>query len=459
MEKLYLSLPNRIQNLIISVFNWRMYRVRMGGAYKQYRAHFKKMNTASRAELESDNDARLKKLLLHCLQNCDYYKNLVPIEQAKKMKGMELLKEFPIISKETLRQNIEKFQPTDLKKTVAAKTGGTTGKSLTVYFTPENMQERFAMLDNFRSLYGYELGQKTAWFSGKNILNNRDLKARRFWKTDYLYRVRYYSTFHVHQEYLEHYLQDLNRFQPLFLVGFPSVLLEIARYGERNDIRYEGTIKAIFPTAESITEDSRAVLEGFFNAPVVDQYASSEGAPFIFECQQGHLHLELQSGVFEVLNEADIPSAEGRMVVTSFTTYGTPLVRYDIGDRIELSDQVCDCGNNNPIAARILGRIDDFIYSPERGKINLGNISNTLKGVKNVIRFQVQQHELNQLQILMVVAEAKYTKESEAVFMQNWRDRVGEQMKIELKYVQEIPNAKSGKYRMVINTIKDQLDQ
>ena len=38
-----------------------------------------------------------------------------------------------------------------------------------------------------------------------------------------------------------------------------------------------------------------------------NQYASSEGAPFIIECKEGNLHLELQSGVFEVLDENDKP--------------------------------------------------------------------------------------------------------------------------------------------------------
>lgn len=40
-------------------------------------------------------------------------------------------------------------------------------------------------------------------------------------------------------------------------------------------------------------------------------------------------------------------------------------------------------------------------------------------------------------------------------FLQNWRDRVGNNMEIELNYVEDIPVEKSGKFRLVKNNIKD----
>ncbi len=113
--------------------------------------------------------------------------------------------------------------------------------------------------------------------------------------------------------------------------------------------------------------------------------------------------MELQSGVFEVLDTNDKPTKRGRLVLTSFTTYGTPLIRYDIGDEIEFMEGYVTCGNNNPLVKQILGSIDDYIFSHENGKINLGNISNTLKDAKGVIKFQVVQDELNAIVVLTVV--------------------------------------------------------
>jgi phenylacetate-CoA ligase len=244
-------------------------------------------------------------------------------------------------------------------------------------------------------------------------------------------------------------------FKPEYMVGFPSSMIEIAKYGITNHIEFpDNQIKAIFPTAETVTEEVRDILESYFKTDVYDQYASSEGAPFIFECEQHHLHLELQSGIFEVLDKNNQPAQSGKLVVTSFTTHGTPLIRYDIGDEITLSDKICNCGNNNPLIERINGRIDDYIYAPETGKINLGNISNTLKGVYGIKKFQVIQNQLNAIDILIIIDQQIFNSKSKHSFIKNWRDRVGDKMTINLLVVDEIPNEKSGKFRLIKNNIK-----
>lgn len=220
----------------------------------------------------------------------------------------------------------------------------------------------------------------------------------------------------------------------------------------------ESTIKAIFPTAETITDEMKKKLEFFFKTKVYNQYASSEGAPFIFECPNRNLHLELQSGVYEVLDNDNNPTNYGRLVVTSFTTNGCPLIRYDIGDIIELSDEICTCENKNPLVKSILGRTDDYIYSAENGKINLGNISNTLKDTKGIIQFQVIQNFIESIEIQLVVDSLEYNSSIENIFLQNWRDRIGNKMNIELKFVPEISRENSGKFRMVKNNIKHLID-
>ncbi len=136
------------------------------------------------------------------------------------------------------------------------------------------------------------------------------------------------------------------------MIGFPSTMLEIARYGLKHKIDFTAnSIKAVFPTAETISREMREEIESFFKTRMYNQYASSEGAPFIFECSRGNLHLELQSGVFEVLDDNNRPADSGKLVVTAFTTNGTPLIRYDIGDSIILEKDFihCDCGNHNPM--------------------------------------------------------------------------------------------------------------
>jgi len=198
----------------------------------------------------------------------------------------------------------------------------------------------------------------------------------------------------------------------------------------------------------------RNPIETFFHTKVRDQYASSEGAPFIYECPEGNMHMDLRSGVFEVLDNNGNPCEKGNLVVTSFSTKGTPLIRYKIGDTVKLTRKTCTCGNNNPLVDYISGRINDFIFSPENGKINLGNVSNCLKGVHGIIKFQVIQEVEEEITVLAIKDESIFTLKDEEVFLNNFIERMGKFIKIDLKYVKEIPNEKSGKFRIVKNSLE-----
>lgn len=449
-EKIYRILPNFLQCILIGIFNILAYKKRYGGNYSKYLKNFRINNSLSLEDLRKLQEKRFSEFLASSVNNSKYYKDypIVDIYNIDKL---------PIVTKEDFRVNIEAIYTIDKDKGIHSKTGGTTGKSLEVLYTEDNLQERFACLDNFRNKMGYSLGKKTAWFSGKSLLTERDIKLNRFWKTDPFHNVRYYSTFHIKNEFLKYYLEDLIKFSPEFLVGFPSTMLDIANFGLSNEYHFpENCIKAIFPTAETITPYMRERIEGFFKTKIFNQYASSEGAPFIFECENGKLHLELQSGVFEVLDLDNKPAKEGSLVVTSFTTLGTPLIRYNIGDTIILEDENlrCDCGNNNPLVHEILGRIDDFVFSPANGKINLGNVSNTLKDTHGIVQFQVIQDSLDKLTILLIIDDKEFDDAIKNKFIKNWVDRVGNEMAIELKFVDKIPVEKSGKFRIVKNNIK-----
>ncbi|WP_438423349.1 phenylacetate--CoA ligase family protein [Aquimarina macrocephali] len=455
-EKIYAKSPHFMQNWIVSLYNVLAYRKRYSGKYKHFVKYYFKNRNLSVDQLSSIQANRYSEFVTYAKKHSEYYnKTLGDITASEDITNIAKL---PIINKETLRSNYSGIYTIQKSEGIVSKTGGTTGKSLEVLYTHDDVQERFALLDDFRSSFGYKLGKKTAWFSGKNLLSEKDINKKRFWKTDHIYNVRYYSTFHIHGKYLEYYLKNLMHYKPLYMVGFPSTMYEIAKYGLAKNIDFpENTIKAIFPTAETITDDIREVLEGYFKTNLYNQYASSEGAPFIFECKNKKLHLELQSGVFEVLDEENNPSKKGRLIVTSFNTHGTPLIRYDIGDQIELGTGACTCGNNNPLVKEVLGRISDYIYSEEIGKINLGNISNALKGVKGIIKFQIQQDEIEHLLVLIEKDETVFDTKYEEVFLKNLRDRVGTKIEIELRYVDAIPVEKSGKFRLIKNNIKDKI--
>ena len=64
------------------------------------------------------------------------------------------------------------------------------------------------------------------------------------------------------------------------------------------------------------------------------------------------------------------------------------------------------------------------------------------------------QDNLNEILIKLQVDRKIFNEKIENIFVKNWIDRVGDNIKIEIDYVQEIEVEKSGKFRIVKNNIK-----
>jgi len=172
------------------------------------------------------------------------------------------------------------------------------------------------------------------------------------------------------------------------------------------------------------------------------------------ECPLGGLHMLPHTGIFEVVDENGQPAREGELLVTAFHTHGTPLIRYRIGDRVALSleDKSCGCGWHFPSVERIDGRTADFVWSPERGRINLGNLSNATKGVPGIVAFRVLQHEPNAITV-EVQADGAFDAAAMTAFEIELRKRTGEQMAINIAQRDRLNRKASGKFRIVENTL------
>ena len=437
--------PHLVQNFAISVFNTYQYKVRHGGNYQKHREYFLRFSNASLSEIQTEQCNRLDKFLKNSVANSKWY---------NKFRGYQSLNDFDVLLKNNVIENLDTIATIDSEDAVVSFTGGTTGASMKVLYTKDNIQERNALLD-FRAQYGYKLGKRCAWFSGKNIITDKDLKKGICYKDDYINRIRFFSTFHITDANFDVYWKAFCKFAPEFMVGFPSSVYEICSMAATRGLKLENTVKAFFPTAETLLPIHRDVIQSVLGCQIADQYASSEGAPFILECEEGSLHIHPLTGVFEVVDDNLQSAQEGEILVTSFTTEGTPLIRYRIGDRIALApkDKQCACGSVFPIVERIEGRSTDYILSSSHGKVNLGNISNSTKGVKGVISFQVIQEELNRVEVLIVATETFNNKQREK-FKSALTERFGTSMAVVMNVVENIPKEKSGKFRVVKNNLK-----
>lgn len=446
--KLMKRLPYLMQDLAVTAYNCNSYRVRHGGCYEAQRSYYSGVYNLDMEEWEALQEKRLSSFLRYATTNSPWYRNYKE----------RSLSEFPILRKSDLIENLDLIATLPESQGRMSMTGGTTGASMKVIYKIDDSQERHAILDSFRERFGYHLGKKTAWFSGKNIADDVDVRKGRCYRDDLINKIRFFSTFHINEKNFAFYWAALGKFSPEFIVGFPSSVYDLCEIAKRKGLKLKSPVKVYFPTAEAVLEKHRSVISEVLGCKVIDQYASSEGAPFILECPEGNLHIHPLTGIFEVVDDDMNPSDEGQLLVTSFTTRGTPLIRYQIGDSIKLSakDKVCKCGSTFPLVDRIDGRATDYVYSLENGKVNLGNLSNATKDIVGIVCFQIVQ-DVEDAVMVRVVSLPSFDVNQQANFVTALRERLGTKMLIKIELVDNIPREPSGKFRLVKNNIASKL--
>lgn len=450
LKKMSSFLPVNVQNLLISIYGYKLRRQRYGLYYKKWFDYYsKKDNSNYQAELSLQN-ARLIELVKFANANSLFYSSIFSDVDISDFKGIDDLHKLPVVSKEDLRNNIKDVYTLRSENGLKAFTGGTTGKALEVIYSKEDFQERMAYLDVFKASIGIDaFSTNKATFSGREFIDNFSSKTKIFWRYNQAYNQKLYSTFHLNDETLPLYINDLKRFKPEVINGFVSAIYEVALFIKKKSIKLNFEPKAIFTTSETLLPYHRDVIENAFNCRVYNQYASAEGAPFITECLKGNLHYNIDTGVIERIDK------EGKVLVTSFTTHGTPLIRYDIGDLITFLDGKCTCGSSHPLVKEIKGRKVDYLETVNGFKISLSHLSDVIKGMPScVLNVQFRQNRIDEIVIFLVVDNILFLDSHKKSIIDSMKFRFGTDTSFIIKKVLEIPKEKSGKYSLIKKNIK-----
>jgi phenylacetate-CoA ligase len=448
-QSIYFHSPIFIQNILTTIYGRVLYQERYGSVY-QKRFQELKEKEQFRINAEKEQLNRLNHFLAFCYDYSTYYKELFDEAQISlPFYQLEELKQIPILSKELLRTRNADIHA-KVRAPILGKTGGTTGKSIQVHYTKDDMQIRMAHLDYFKWTHGIERGMRRASFTGQ-VLAATNQKSPVYWRMNKTINQMLFTIKNINPQTAASYIEQLNRFDPESIDGLPSGMIEVARHAKKYGIPCTFRPKAIFPTAEMMTAEERKLIEEVFHAPIFDQYASSEGAPIVAECRYGKKHLHYEMGIIEV-------EADGQILVTSFDTHGTPLVRYRVGDRMTLSEETCQCGHAGPIIASIDGRGRSFIQLKDGHRIFEGELAGIVRAFPNCIeRVQYIQADEKEVVMLYVPDERCFKEEHEKELYFVLKRLFGGQMEVLLRAVPEIPKEISGKTLLIKQLIPESL--
>lgn len=436
LEFIYNHSPIFVQNLMVSVQG----KIFMKQRYTKY--YYEEIKVLKNCNDFNDlQEKRLESFYTFIKNNSEYYNK--KLRQYPSDIDIRNLQNLPKITKEEIRSNIEAIVTMNKKKLIKMATGGSTGKSMSFYTDKVDMSRKIAYLDFFKEQHGVYKGMRRVSVGGKKIIPINQRK-KVFWRFNRPLNQLMISAYHADGENLKFYIQKLNEFKPETLDGFTTVIHRLAKYILENDIKLKFKPIAIFPNAEALTEEMKIDIENAFDCPVRNQYASSEGAPFITENIEGKLEINLATGVFEF---EKIQDNIYEMIVTGFYTTTTPLFRYKIGDSVELHHELPENYTQNDIKVKkIIGRNNDFLQSNENGIVTNVNLSTAIRVAgSDIIESQFIQNHLDKIKINLVVSSSANKKNIMKKLESELKNRFGNNTEFEFNFVKSIPVTQGGK--------------
>lgn len=238
---------------------------------------------------------------------------------------------------------------------VALSTSGSTGRRGVFLFSPEEWIECMASIarpmvwagvrpNPIRPFRTAMVASTTPWHYSSRV--GRSLTTR------FLPTLRLDAA-----EPLESMVRRLNEWQPRVLVGYPSILRQLADEQTAGRLRIQPRHCAT--SAEVLTEETRRRVKEAWGVRMFDTYGATEYAPIAAECPAGNRHLFEDGAVIEVEDE--------RVLLTIFGRRTQPLIRYEISDILRLAEGECACGRPFRFLAGIEGRQEDVLRFPARG--------------------------------------------------------------------------------------------
>jgi phenylacetate-CoA ligase len=336
------------------------------------------------------------------------------------------------------------------EKLISAKTGGSTGKALKLYFDKQCEEMRNAAAIRSDRWAGWELGMKRAGIWGNPPVADTIKKKIRDGLRD---RMIYLDTMNINPETILQFVNSWRRYQPQVIYGHSHSIYILAKYLEDRkimDLRPRGVIS----TSMMLLPHEREVIEKVFLCRVTNRYGCEEVGLIACECEEHNgMHLNADHLYVEFIREDGMPAMpgeEGKMVVTDLLNQGMPLIRYRVEDVGVPSNRRCPCGRGLPLMERVAGRVADFLKKKDGSQVaGVSLVERTVTAIKGIRQMQIVQEKIDQL-VLNVVRMDEYDAASERALLSEFASVFGKEVSIQLNYMDNIRQESSGKYRFSI---------
>lgn len=132
----------------------------------------------------------------------------------------------------------------------------------------------------------------------------------------------------------------INQFNPTWMYIQPFVLNKLIQTYKQYDLKKPSALRYIESVGEILTMDLRRRAVEFFEIPLANMYGSEEMNGIAYENSDGDMSV-LSDNVFVELmkNNKFVKYGSGETIITNLNNIAMPLIRYNQGDVIDISNK------------------------------------------------------------------------------------------------------------------------
>jgi phenylacetate-CoA ligase len=260
----------------------------------------------------------------------------------------------PITTKDELLHHRDRIQIHKMDEpTYYSETSGSSGTPLVFYRNQNWDAWHNASVMRGLSWHGVCPWERNGYLWGYNLSFTKRAKVKFFDRLQNRFRLFSYGNAEM-----DEFLSKLKN--AVYLSGYSSMIFELAKRVNSYENKPVFRLKLVKGTSETISEAYQSEVASAFGQRMVSEYGAAEAGIIAFECPEHRLHINMETVLVEELG--------GEILVTNLVSYSFPIIRYKLGDYIELEHaSKCLCGKNHLLIKSVLGRV---------GKTILGNKGN-----------------------------------------------------------------------------------
>ncbi len=441
--------------------SWLPYSILAGSGYRATVRRCRELEFVPRREVLRHQEQLLEQLLRFAVEQvpfCQPYRDIVA-----RSDPFEALARLPFLTKGDIQRRFDDLTPRSIGQIPhhTGVTGGSSGNQLAFLEDDSTYAREMGFMHSQWRRIGYRPNCRKATFRGTWL---RNVTNRRFWQYNAIHNELQFSPFHMNEQTLALYIEQLIRFKPEFIHGYPSAVDTLAEYVLRYDLTQRiPLIRAALLGSEACSQTQRVRIEAAFRTRVYTWYGHSERTVLGGECECSHIyHMFPSYGILELIKENGDPcdvGEQGEIVGTGFLNRSMPLIRYRTDDYAIRESHECECGRSWDRFSHVVGRrsFEGFILSKHGSRISEAALNVHDDCFAHVVRYQYYQRIPGQL-VIRVIPNPVYSSVDEARIVASHAKKLWGEMDIVVQCVDSIPLTALGKQKRIICEVECQSD-